>query len=209
MDSDRIEVPESAGLISFSRTSGQSVMFGSPFVHQHYITLRITKARAFRSSHEVQYMGDRMPYIEVAMSHSQFAEAITTINMGQGAPCTVKHINGQRLEDPWLVDDRLDFDSDVRNVAREAVEYIQELIQAIEEEKMSKKAQDRLIGLARRTISKLTDSLPFIAEMYLEHLDKLEQAAKTEISAYADMTVHQYGLGAIAQGMPQLPQGEY
>lgn len=205
---DKVELPESAALISFSRTSGQSVMFGSPFVHQHYITLRISKAKAFRNLNETQYMSESMPYIEVAMSHSQFAEAITAINVGQGVPCTIKHINGQRLEDPWLENERLSIDNEVNVVTKESIEYIQELILAIQEEKIPKKAQDRLLNLARTAIRKLNDSLPFIAEMYLEHLDKLEQRAKTEISAYADMTITQYGLDAIAHQFPQLAQGE-
>lgn len=203
-----LPTPESAGLISFSRTSGGAVLFGSAFNHQHYITLRIHKAQVQRNLYETNILeASRLPYIEVQMSASQFSEAITSLNMGQGVPCTVAYANGKRLERPkrpTIENERELFDSDVDQVTQEAIETIEQLIAAIREEKMSKKAQQRLLGLARTSLKKLNDSLPFIAEMYAETLDRLLLKAKTEISAYADHTIHQYGLQAVKGELPRL-----
>lgn len=203
-----MNTPESAGLISFSRTSGSAVLFGSPFNHQHYVTLRIHKAQVQRDHYETRiYKASGLPYIEVQMSASQFSEAITSLNMGMGTPCTVAHVGGKRLERPTIENERILFDVEIDQATQEAVNTIEELIAAITEEKMSKKAQERLLGLARTSLRKLTDSLPFIAEMYAETLNRLEQQAKTEISAYADHAIHQYGLEAVKGGMPRLGGG--
>jgi len=205
---DELPVPESAGLISFNRVSGRRVLFGSPFDHQGYITMRVHKAEKQRSTGCTWYMADRQAsYIEVSMSYSQFAEAITAMNIGDGVPCTVDYFDGEKLEEPWIEDDRAQFEKEIDEDTLIAVESIQELVTAIKEEKMSKKAQERLINLCRKSIKVLTDKLPFIANMYAKHLDKLEQLAKTEISAYGDMVVRQYGLDAIQAGLPQLPEG--
>ena len=201
-----VAAPESAGMIQISRISGQTVLFGSPFVHQGYVALRIHKAASYRNLSETTHrIGNRNPYIEVYLSYSQFAEAITTMNMGEGVPCTIHSLMGERLEQPWLENDRMEFDNEINSVVIDCIENINDLITAIDEERMSVKAKARLIGIARNSISRLNSSLPFIADMYLEYLDKLEQRAKTEIAAYADMTAYQYGLDAISN-LPQLPE---
>jgi hypothetical protein len=206
---DDIPVPESAGVISFNRTSGSAVLFGSPFNHQHYITMRVHRAQVQRDLHETSiFKASGLPYIQVEMSASQFSEAITSLNLGTGIPCTVAYANGKRLERPTIENERELFDSEIDAATQNAVNVIEELIGAILEEKLPKKAQERLLGLARVSLKSLNDSLPFIAEMYAETLNGLEQKAKTEITAYADHVVHRFGLEAMANGLPMLPEGK-
>jgi hypothetical protein len=60
-------------------------------------------------------------------------------------------------------------------------------------------------NLARRSLS---DSLPFLAEAYQEHMDGIELRAKTEIAAQVDHVVHQYGIEAIGlQGQKLIEEG--
>jgi hypothetical protein len=203
---DDIPVPESAGMISFSRTSGKTHLFASPLDHQHFITMRVQKASQHRSTGHTFYMADRnVPcYVEVALSASQFAEAITCMNIGDGVPCTVLRANGRKFPAPEIDNARPLFEAELGDATKESVEALEELMTAISEEKMSKTAKARLIGLARKSLMQLADSLPFITKQYAEALDGLEQKAKTEITAYADHVVHQFGLEAVAGGLPRL-----
>lgn len=198
---------EPEAIISFSRCSGQTILFGSQFVHQGFVRLRIAKARAYNTSYDTtKYSSEPGAYIEVDMSFSQFAEAITTMNAGEGVPCTIASMNGQVFERPVLQNEGEKYHSNIDRYIKSSIESIAELIQTIEQETMSKKAKDRLVEQARKVIQTLSDNLPYVAQLFHEHLDKLEQKAKTEIAAYADMTIAQYGLDS--RKLPQLPRGK-
>jgi hypothetical protein len=124
------------------------------------------------------------------------------MNMGDGVPCTVQRLMGKEFEAPWIDDERLQLDDDIKKETNNAVESITELIDLIENEKLTNKTKITLINQCRKIIKILNDSLPFIAEMYAEHLSKLEQKAKTEIAAYCDLAVRQVGLDTLK--LPQL-----
>jgi len=209
---EKISKPGCAGLVSFSRVNGRTLLFDSPFVHQGFVAMRVLRCESEWSLSRVWHY-PREEYIEVWMSYSQFAEAITTMNVGSGVPCTVRHLMGKEFDPPSLEGDRVKFNAEVDEASKEAIVSLNELIAAISEESMSKKAKDRLVTIARNALRKLSSSAPFIANQYAEYLDGLEQRAKTEIAAYADTIVRQTGLNTLGisgglAGQSQLPDAD-
>lgn len=202
----KIETPNSGAIIQFSRIVGQKVLYGSPFYHQGFIRLRIDKAQTYISDTEIiQYYSDNNNnYIEVDLSFSQFAELITSMNIGDGVPCTINRLKGEKFDDPWIEDNRLELDKDIEKETNSTIESIKEMIDLIENEKLTKTVKTKLIQQCHKIIKTLNDKLPFIAEMYAEHLDKLEQKSKTEIAAYCDLAVRHVGLNTLK--FPQLPE---
>lgn len=83
---------ESYGLAQFSRIGGKSgKLFGSSIEHQHFIELTISRASRSRQFQHDHYMPDQ-ELISVFMSPTQFAELLTSLNVGTGVPVTIKHI---------------------------------------------------------------------------------------------------------------------
>lgn len=203
---EQITTPDCGAMIQFSRISGQKVLYGSPFYHQKFIRLRISKAQTYRSFHDNEYMAENIGhrYIEVDLSFSQFAECITSMNIGNGVPCTLYNLMGKEFEQPTIDDNRIKLDDEIKNETTLAIESITELINLIETEKLTAKVKSRLLNQCHKIVRVLNDHLPFIAQMYAEHLDKLEQQAKTEIAAYCDLAVMQVGLDTLQ--LPQLPE---
>lgn len=82
----------SYGIIRIARSSVSgrgTALFGSSIMHNNVIRLTITPGVMERDANEDRFfpkerMKDRL--IEVEMSYTQFAEAITSLNMGQGVP---------------------------------------------------------------------------------------------------------------------------
>ena len=88
--SERVKHPSFANLyIGRSQSSGKVALFGSSIKHHDIINLRISPAFMDRDLNYDRYYAENLPYIEIAMSQSQFAQAITSLNMGAGVPVTL------------------------------------------------------------------------------------------------------------------------
>jgi len=100
-DKELTERHESFGLVGFSRVQGSTHLFGSHLErHHHFIVLRVHRAQVVHSSlgYDRHRTDGRVPIVEVEMSAAQFAEAITTMNVGEGVPCTIRSVEGCPME---------------------------------------------------------------------------------------------------------------
>jgi len=81
----------SYGTLAFSRRTGGrgTPLFGSSIEHRDTIAMTLYHADITRGLHYDSIYGDKK-IVEVEMSYSQFAEAITSMNMGSGVPVTVR-----------------------------------------------------------------------------------------------------------------------
>ena len=80
----------SYGTLAFSRrTGGATPLFGSSIEHRDTIAMTLYHANVTRGLHEDHVYGNKA-IAEVEMSYSQFAEAITSMNMGSGVPVTIR-----------------------------------------------------------------------------------------------------------------------
>lgn len=101
IDDFKKEKHESYGQISIRRSQvgGTGVnLCGSSIKHNNVIALSISPSVKDRGLNKDWFHTEGIPYIEVEMSYSQFAEAITSLNVGEGVPCTVAQINGKTIE---------------------------------------------------------------------------------------------------------------
>ena len=94
----------SYGILHIARTSGGGSairLFGSPLA-THYGTIRlsISKGKWIHGHNHDRYYGMNKDYVEVEMSAAQFADAITSLNLGSGTPCTIRYVQGVRVDSP-------------------------------------------------------------------------------------------------------------
>lgn len=209
---------ESYGLLQISRITGgtgETRLFGSPLA-RHYgtIRIRIGAAKWLHGLHYDRYHGSaRREHIEVEMSAAQFAEAITSLNMGSGTPCTVRYIDGKRTADPP------DYPTEAEHIRDNFVSSLDAMKakmgtyrSKIEKltEKLSGKARDE-IKIALDVIThQLTDNVPFVLKQFQEATTRVTTAAKNEIEAFVSHALQSAGIAAIADGrLPSLlPSGK-
>lgn len=190
----------SYGLVSISRVSSTGrTLFESPFRHQHFITLSILRASRKRTDlHDTLIMSEE-ELIEISMSEVQFAAMITTMNVGQGVPCTISHLDGKIVPQPPE-------DKTKETFEKEGAEHFVDLAKMAEELEVltSKKAGDvkapereRMKFLALKLQQGLTSSREFFQEQFQRTMDKVVGVAKAEIQAHAHSVVTKMGLEAM------------
>ncbi|MFA5766867.1 MAG: hypothetical protein WC919_03010 [Candidatus Paceibacterota bacterium] len=211
MDSTR-EEHESFGLVGFSRIShggavGGTNLFGSAICHHHTIALRIKKATKERRLHDDRYYGGET-IIEVEMSPNQFSEAITTMNVGDGVPCTIRRIGKKGMADCPEETMRQVFEEEFKQACVKTSDMACELVkqaQAILNQKTIKVSERKeLLEVLRRIQQNLQSNLPFIGTQFNEAMDDVVADAKGAVEAFFTHRINDLGIQAIQQGAPDM-----
>lgn len=179
----------SYGMIQIHRTQGgTSHLFGSSIEHRHTIRLTITRGEMVREYNHTRYWDCGPEIVEVEMSPTQFAEAITHLNCGNGTPCTIMHVGGERMAQCPFVSQRKvfvnDFKDEMLNISNSLVSEQERLSSLLEKKSLSKGDRAEILKLFQRFRSKIDDHLPFIHQMYNEAMDKTATEAKGEVEAF-------------------------
>jgi hypothetical protein len=187
--------------IGVSRVSGQINLLDSEFAHNAYMVVRITPTTLMRNLSRDWFFGGRVPYIEVAMSESQWATFVSSPNIGDGAPCTVQYLNGQPVPQiPRITDRKSQFRNEVAKDLEEMVAATDELSELIDSLGLPKGKAALLKNKATFIRRTLTGSIPFVAEQFDEHMENAVENAKQEIHGYMGGVLQRAGLEAITGG---------
>ena len=207
----------SYGILHISRTSGGTSairLFGSPLA-THYGTIRLTisKGKWIHGLNHDRYFGMSKDFIEIEMSAAQFADAITSLNMGSGTPCTVRYVDGARIPEPpkhatEAEHIRDNFENTLDKYKAKAHTYrkrIEELAS-----KLSTKAKEEIRIALDVMEDQLGSNIPFVVKQFQEATTRLTTAAKAEVDAFVTGVVRAAGLQSIAEGrLPSLlPSGD-
>lgn len=201
MPNNEKETHPSYALLSFSRISrGKGApLFGSSIEHSETIRMEVKPAKIERSLNTDWIYDNGREYLEVEMSYSQFAEAISSMNMGSGVPVTLRYLNGKQIEDPQFVNKRLQFEQEIKERMKVMDNKLAKLTENAHEILTNKKSinkGDREI-IANQIASlrqEIRSNLPFVMSMFNEQMDKTVMEAKGEIEAFTQHKIHALGL---------------
>jgi len=209
------ESHESYGMIGCSRaTSGKGhPLFGSSVLHSNSIILRIKRAVVERHLNRDWYYG-KEPLIEVELSPTQFAEMITSLNVGDGIPCTIRYTeNKVRMEDPPEVKQRLVFE----NEFKEDINHLKELYEdKLHDVRKLLRKKGNLLKPEKAEIDNflfeltriIEDYMPFLQKSFNEAMDKTVMEAKGEVEAFVMSKVTSLGIEGLEKEMLKLTEGD-
>jgi len=126
---DHVDKHPSYGQIRISRvtSSRRTPLYGTSNECRETIELSI-----YTSDHHRELSRDwhfaNQEIIRVEMSPSQFAEMITSLNIGSGTPVTIKKLQGQQVEEPPYKNDRDLFDQEFKTKVDGVMAGMNELI---------------------------------------------------------------------------------
>lgn len=211
----------SYGVVQFNRISsaGKSRLFGSALPsHHHTIVLRIAEAALMRDGHlHMDRVRAERAIIEVELSAAQFAEMLTTMNMGDGVPCTIRRRDGALVEGPPDLETshekvRTDFAAKMANIAAGLDERRKSIVDLLP---VSLKASTRrqIEIQLERLAAAVQESAPFALGQFQEAAEKAVNAIKAEADAVLTHMAQVTGIKALremaANGQtPQLPAHE-
>src|SRR5271157_2285441 len=128
-----VEKHPSYGMVGINRSqSSGTYLFGSIQKHHSFITLTIKHAEVARHLANDWYHADSLPIVEIEMSHTQFAELITSPGIGDGVPCTIRGLDGKLVEEcppPAEMDSK--FAEDLKKTTSETVRQLKDLTQQL------------------------------------------------------------------------------
>jgi hypothetical protein len=195
------------GIMSFARTQGTGIpLFGSSIIHNNTIRLTISHAELCRGLNRDSIF-ERNSIVEVDMSPTQFADAITSLNVGSGTPVTIRMISPSKGEDLSHVDPpyqnkveqfNKEFERDIKNLGKRFDSVLQMANET--------HAQKRLIKEIEMLKMHFVNNIPFVNEQFSEQMEHTVKEAKGEVEAFVNHMVHSYGIEAIRKQAPQLTE---
>ena len=201
--SEKIKHPSFANLyIGRSQCSGKKALFGSSIKHHETITLKISPAYLDRSLNTDRYFADTIPYIEIEMSQSQFAQAITSLNIGAGVPVTLRHMNGQYIEECPFTDKREQFRNEIKkdmvNLSKKLSETTKNVTDLINSKRtFTKVDKEEILNALNSVTRQLASDYPYMYSMFNEQMDKTVAEAKAEIEGHIQSRMEDVALKAM------------
>lgn len=204
---------ESFALVGVNRVSigggGRVGMFGS-HLDSHPTVFRFKLQRAVRVHTNLAYdrfYGDHeaetQNLVEFELTPTQFVELMTSLNMGEGVPCTLRYVDGQRMED--VPDEHeteaqtivRNFSADMQDIAGSVRPHADRIAEIMAKPSIGKRDRDEVNDLVEKMLRKLSDRTPWILKMFVESTGRLITDGKAQVEAYATSVIMSAGLEAI------------
>lgn len=207
MEDAKYEEHPSWGMVQFSRGefTGKKRLFGSSLErHGSTISLRIFRGSRKHHLSEDWYLAKSLtPLIEVELSAAQFAGLLTTMNVGDGVPCTIRYVEGKKMPDP----------PDDSREAERVRESFQQHLNGITEQlgKLLDKADVALMQPLKaggrkdlreqlhRIRQEIESNLPFVLHQFERATEKITTAAKSEVDAFVTEAATRLGLAKLRE----------
>lgn len=195
---ETIETHPAYGHIAAARVSGHARLYGSDFRHQHYMVITIRRSQLRRSLSR-DWHHEREELIEVALSESQWATFVSSLN-GGGSPCTLTRVAGAQVSPiAGAVTDRgTQFTGELRERLSGALDALKDLRARVAAGKGGKES----VRLVERAEQQIVANLEFVVDQFGAHVEKMTEKAKAEVLAFMDAEVSRAGIEAIKGRQP-------
>jgi len=196
----------SYALAGFSRVTGSMPLFQSHVQCQSMVMLRIAPAEVEHHLGRDWVHRSGKQYIEVAFSPAQFAQLLTTMNVGDGVPCTIIRYEGKGVEEPpsqvpEATKVRETFKKDIEQLIANLGKICDEQEEILSKPRINKADKEALRDITYRTYRWISDSAPFLAECFGENIGKVVTQAKAEIDNFLTTVAIQTGLAELKKKM--------
>lgn len=204
MKDEEVKNHPSYGLIGISRVNGHQHFFGSDTKPDSYIDIRIKRAEQSNEIGRSWYFG-RERLIELRMTNTQFAEMITSLNQGEGIPCTLEFVKGEgKIEQEKEKEYKVDFHK--RKMSENAKKVLERLNSQIEDatksiQKLPKKDQENLNVIFSSLKRELNQNFPWYMQQYYETMETVAQDIKSNMEADLMHKLQQLGLETLQNAL--------
>ena len=144
---------------------------------------------------------DTKRIIEAEMSPSQFAEALTSLNVGNGVPVTIRSIKGEDIADfP-----ETDFKETAKKELNKEMNELADKLKTLSEEatailsrtgNIKAGEKEKVLKDIESVIQEVRSNIPFVHDCFQRTIDETVKQAKAEIDTC--MTVYKENVGQAA-----------
>ena len=186
------------GQIMAARVSGTTALYGSDFLHHHFVMIEIHESYLMRSLSRDWPHATR-ELIRVSLSEAQWARFVSALNTGDGAQCTIDRVDGvARPEIPEPPARIAQFQDELRADLADAIARCDALRADVESSgNMPKGTRQKVLDALHMIRMRIFDSVPYVAKSFDEHVEQTTERARIEINAHLTATVQRAGLTAL------------
>jgi hypothetical protein len=173
-------------------------LFDSDVLHQHFVRVKLSRAVRKRSLQKDRMHAEKQ-IIEVDMSEAQWASFVSSMNVGDGVPCTISWESGVGLLPELEFAPRLAVSmAETREAAQRAFEDIQKAMAALDALDPKAPAKDRKAALMtlRARIENAPKNVAFASESLVEHTENVVNKARADIEAMVQAKATQLGIAS-------------
>lgn len=202
-----IENHPAYGLVGIHRITGTKKLYGSALDnHAGFMTLTVYRSTRHHSLSRDWYSAKSVrPLLEIHMSSAQFAEFITTPNVGFGVPCTLHYVKGcdncegevdrisseATTEATKIVES---FQVDLENTLAKLKSILHECESVLEKKALNKQDRGQVLKLLKCAVQEFGSNIPFVLSQFQEAADKTVAQSKAEIDAMFGTVINRLGL---------------
>lgn len=206
-----VETHPAYGMIGASRVTGDCLLAGTDFTHHNSVRVTLYHAEVGRMlSHDWWHTKNLMPISEVYLSEAQWATFVSTLNSGDGTPCTITQLGRELIPAIARTTSRHEqFTQEAdehRTAVIEALNAVGTLI-AESREKMPRKIADALTAQVTKALQQIGVNLDFVGQSFAKHVERTIEHAKIEVNAYVTGVIHRTGLAALKDHAPVIELG--
>ena len=185
----------SYGMVRFSRSQGGGfTLFGSSVQHNHTISLVICEAERKRNLHCDWYHA-KQELIEIRMSPVQFAELVSSLNCGDGVPCTIERVVGDEFNNktrrfrpsPPQEHKRAEFENefkdDIKEVAARSKKLAATINSVLAKKTLTQADRKDVAKMLSMLLQHIESNMPFVLTQFNEQIERTVVEAKGEIDA--------------------------
>lgn len=166
-------------------------LFGSTVPHPDYIELSISPAEIVVDD----YTGERFyrsigrSYIRVKMTRLQFADMITTTNTGDGFPCTLDALNGQKIryqhhtDHDYFTEAHNALTSCSQNIASNLEKSQNEIEKILNKKNINKGDREQIRNILDSAIQGFHSDVPYLSKVLDERKEEVLSEAKSVIDS--------------------------
>ena len=207
---ENLEKHPSYGMLGFSRRSGSvgSSLFGSSIQHRDTIVMTLKHGALGRHLNSDHYFGKGV-IAEVEMSYSQFAEAITAMNIGDGVPCTIRFTekDGYVSERPFVSKQEQfeqEFANHLDNIKKQAANTINEVKEIFDKKSVGKGDKEEILKKLNNIAMQIGINTEFVYSQFNEQMDKTVMEAKGEIEAFCQNKINSIAQATLVENRDEI-----
>jgi hypothetical protein len=204
------EQHESYGMISLNRfNGGDGSLYGCAAKPHTGFQIEIHTSYKQRELAEDRYFADKK-IVRLEIGPDQLGNLLSSMNRGDGIPCTLRYLDGKTLEQCPDSSNRQAISDDFKASMVQLSERVDNLIKAadtcVEKAAPSKTERAALRAEAGAVKDWLAGTLPFILSQFHESMEGVIREAKADVDNFARNVKEQLGAEALQAGQPvQLP----
>lgn len=201
MESDErnSEIHPAFGMIGASRVSygpPGTVLFDSDIQHGHTVVIRLSTATR-RRDHSQDWIGADREIAEFELSEAQWASFVSSMNVGDGVPCTLRYIEGETMPAlpyaPRLAHSMQET-KDAAHMAFDEIVVARDAYEAAVAAKAPAAERKQLLHDLHFKIENAVPNIDYAGKVLINHTENVVTKARADIEAFVLAKARQIGI---------------